>query len=101
MSASVGYGLAHAIKNPMLTNLFSNMLIFMATLFTPIAFPASHYPHWLVRLHEFLPLYPMATVVRDGLSPGLAAGAGRCFLVLALWTLGAWSAAAWTVGRRA
>ncbi|HZU73531.1 MAG TPA: ABC transporter permease [Acidimicrobiales bacterium] len=100
MSSSVGFGLAQAVKNPMVTNLFANTLIFVATLFSPIAFPASHYPHWLVQVHQYLPLYPMATVVRDGLVPGLAPGLVHAYLVLALWAALAWAAVAWVVGRR-
>jgi ABC-2 type transport system permease protein len=100
MCASVGYGMAHLISSPLVVNLVANTLIFFVVLFTPIAFPASHYPAWLVHVHEVLPLYPMAEVVRSGLDPGLVHGVGRAYAVLAAWTVGSWAAVAWVVGRR-
>ncbi len=100
MCASVGYGVAHLIVSPVVTNLVTNVLIFFVILFTPIAFPADQYPDWLVRIHEVLPLYPMAEVVRSGLDPSLVTGVGGAYAVLAAWTLAAWVALAWVVGRR-
>jgi ABC-2 type transport system permease protein len=100
MAASVGYGLAHLIDSPMVINLVANMLIFFVILFTPIAFPADHYPGWLVHVQQVLPLYPMAEVIRSGLDPGLVSGVGRSYGVLAAWTAASWLAVAWVVGRR-
>lgn len=100
MAASVGYAMAHLIDSALVINLVANMLIFFVILFTPIAFPADHYPSWLVHVHEVLPLYPMAEVIRSGLDPGLVAGVGRFYLVLAAWTLASWCGVAWVVGRR-
>jgi ABC-2 type transport system permease protein len=100
MCASVGYAMAHLISSPVVINLFSNALIFFVILFTPIAFPASQYPAWLVHVQEVLPLYPMAEVVRSGLAPGLVASVGRDYLVLVGWTVFAWAGVAWVVGRR-
>lgn len=100
MTSSVGFSLAHLVKNQLLINVIGNALIFLATLFTPVAFPASHYPSWLVEIDQYLPLYPMATVLRNALVPGLAPGLERSYLVLGVWTVMSWATAAWTVGRR-
>ena len=100
MSVTVGAGMAMAITNPMITNLISNALIFVVMLFTPIVYPASNLPTWLMRVHEVLPFYPMAQVIRAGLTEGLVTDVGGPFLVLALWTLGGLGVTAWVVGRR-
>ena len=100
MCASVGYGMAHLVGSPVVVNLVANTLIFFVILFTPIAFPASQYPAWLVHVQDVLPLYPMAEVVRSGLDPGLAGGVGHAYGVLAAWTVASWAAVAWVVGRR-
>lgn len=100
MTASLGYGLAHLIASPVVVNVAANALIFFVILFTPIAFPASQYPAWLVHAQQVLPLYPMAEIVRSGLDPGLVAGVGRAYAVLGAWTVAAWVAVGWVVGRR-
>jgi ABC-2 type transport system permease protein len=100
MAASVGLGMAHAIRNPVVTNLITNVLVFVVLLFSPVSFPLSQYPTWLADLHQVLPFYHMAVVIRASLSSGLVTDVGTSYLVLAAWTLGGWLAAAWVVGRR-
>ena len=100
MSTCVGAAIGHAVANPMVTNLIGNLLVFFVLLFSPIVFPASQFPHWLVEIHDWLPFYNMATVLRDGLSNGLATGVGRAYFVLAVWTLGGLGLAWHAVTRR-
>jgi len=83
----VGAALGHAIRNPMVTNLVSNLMIFFTLLFSPIVFPPDQFPNWLVQIHEWLPFYPMATVLRDALSNGLVTGVGHAYAVLGAWTI--------------
>ena len=100
MAASVGLGMAHAVRNPVVTNLITNVLVFVVLLFSPISFPLSQFPTWLANVHQVLPFYHMAVVIRASLSDGLVTDVGTSYLVLAAWTLGGWLAAAWVVGRR-
>jgi ABC-2 type transport system permease protein len=100
MAGSVGLGLAHAIGNPVITNLITNVLVFVVLLFSPIAFPRSQFPAWLADVHEVLPLYHMGMVIRAGLSQGLVSDLWVSYLVLAAWTVAGWLAAGWVVGRR-
>jgi ABC-2 type transport system permease protein len=100
MASSVGYAMAHAIANPVVTNVITNALILVVLLFAPIAFPPSHYPAWLVHAHEYLPVYPMAVVIRAALLPGLVTHVARAYVVLIAWTILGWAIAAWIVGRR-
>lgn len=100
MAVSVGWGAAHAIGDPRITNLLVNLVIFVVLLFSPIAFPISNFPDWLANAHRVLPFWAMASVVRAALTDGLVADLGRHYAVLAAWTVGAWGLAAWVVGRR-
>jgi ABC-2 type transport system permease protein len=100
MCASVGLGMAHAIKNPVITNLITNVLIFIVLLFSPISFPKSQFPQWLADVHEVLPFYHMANVIRASLTHGLVSDVWVSYAVLAGWTLAGWVATAWVVGRR-
>ncbi len=100
MATTVGYGLALAIPNPMVTNVVTNALMFVVLLFSPIVYPASQLPVWLATVHYFLPFYNMAVVIRAGLTSGIAAHVATSFLVLAAWTVTGAAATAWVVGRR-
>jgi ABC-2 type transport system permease protein len=100
MASSVGFGLGHGIADARILNLITNLLVFFILLFSPIVWPADLLPDWLLRVHEVLPFFPMATVIRDALSDGLVTGVLRSYVVLALWTAAGWGVAAWVVGRR-
>jgi len=100
MTVSVGFGMALAIGNPLVTNLITNTLIFVVLLFSPIVFPPSNLPAWLFAVHRALPFYNMAEVIRAGLATGLVTDLTRSYLVLVAWTAAGWIMTAWVVGRR-
>ncbi len=96
----LGYALAHAVPKPDITQLISQLLIFTLVGFAPINYPPENLPGWLSSAHEYLPFVHMARVVRDALVGGFVTDAGRSYLVLALWTLGAAVIAALVLRRR-
>ena len=100
MTTSVGFGMAHAVKNPVTVNFLTNMIVFFVLLFSPIVVPIAQFPDWLASVHRVLPFYHMAQVIRDALSSGLVTDVGLSYLVLSAWTIVGWSATAWVVGRR-
>ncbi len=100
MANSVGFGFAHAIPEPRLTNLIVNMVIFLVLLFSPVAFPISNFPDWFAAVHRVLPFFHMANVIRGGLTFGLVDGLATSYAVLTLWMIGSWVLAAWVVRRR-
>ncbi|NOY55669.1 MAG: ABC transporter permease [Actinobacteria bacterium] len=100
MATSVGFGMAHGVKNPVAVNFLANMIVFFVLLFTPIVVPISQFPDWLASIHRVLPFYHMAQVIRDALTNGLVADVGLSYLVLGAWTILGWLATAWVVGRR-
>lgn len=100
MATSTGAAIGHAVPNPTLTSLIGNVVIFIVLLFTPVAFPPGQYPHWLVQLHEVLPFYNMAIVIRGALSIGLVSRVGRSYAVLVAWTAAGLLLAGWVTSRR-
>jgi ABC-2 type transport system permease protein len=100
MAVSVGFGMALAIRNPSLTNVITNALIFVVLLFSPIVFPPANLPAWLFTVDRVLPFYNMAEVIRAGLSTGLVTDLTRAYLVLLAWTAAGWIMTTWVVGRR-
>lgn len=100
MASSVGAALGHGISDPMATSLVGNLIIFVVLLYTPVAFPPQQFPAWLVHLHQALPFYNMAIVLRGALSVGLVTDVGRSYAILALWTVAGLAFAGWVVSRR-
>lgn len=96
----IGYAFAHAIPKPMVTQLVTQLLIFMILGFAPINFPPENLPSWLAELNLWLPFYAMAEVVRDGLTQGLVTDVARSYLVIGVYTVASVVVAAWVVGRR-
>ena len=81
----IGYALAHAITNPMTTKLVTQALVFISMGFAPILFPAQQMPTWLADVNQWLPLGPMATIMRSVLTNGLVTDVGRAYLVVSVW----------------
>jgi len=100
MAVSVGFGMALAIPNPMVVSVITSALTFVVVLFSPIVYPPSHLPGWLFAIHQALPFYNMAVVVRAGLSVGLVTDLTQSFLVLGAWTVAGWAMTGWVIGRR-
>jgi ABC-2 type transport system permease protein len=100
MATSVGFAFAHAIPEPRITNLITNMVVFMVLLFSPIVVQIDQFPGWWAAIQRVLPFYHMANVIRAGLSTGLATSVGTSWLILGIWTALSWTLAAWVVGRR-
>jgi ABC-2 type transport system permease protein len=99
-AASIGMALAHAIPDPMVTGLVTQILVFFILLFAPINFPPERLPDWLASIHRYLPFQHSANVVRAGLTENLATSVGESFAILGGWALLSWAVTAWVVGRR-
>lgn len=96
----LGYAVAHAISQPMITIILSEVFIFFAFGYAPVNFPADQMPHWLAEANLWLPFLPMATVVRDGLTTGVVTHVGQSYCVLTAWAIASAGLAALAVGRR-
>jgi ABC-2 type transport system permease protein len=96
----IGYAFAHAIPKPMITNMITQLLIFVILGFSPINFPPENLPGWLAAVNEWLPFQHMAAVIRAALTEGLVDNVGRSYLILVLYTAISALVAAWVIGRR-
>jgi ABC-2 type transport system permease protein len=99
-SASVGYAMASVLP-PMLATLLTQVLVFVVRLFSPVSFPASRLPEWLRTAHEFLPIEPMAQLIRSGLAHDSFSVPGRSIVVLCVWCVASVAAALAALRRRA
>lgn len=63
----VGYGFSYAMP-PMLAMALSQVIAFMALMFSPINFPMSRLPGWLQIVHTILPIDSMAKIMRSVLA---------------------------------
>jgi ABC-2 type transport system permease protein len=83
----IGHVYAHAVGDPQVIAVISQLLIFIVFGFSPIAFPPENLPGWLAAAHRFFPFVHMGNVVRDGLTDGLASDVELSYLVLGSWTV--------------
>jgi len=100
MSTSIGFGLAQAVRNPLIVNVIVNVLIFVLLMYSPVVFPISQLPGWLADLHRVLPVYPLAQVIRASVTSGIVHNLGTSYAVLAAWTSASWTVTGWVVGHR-
>lgn len=96
----IGYAFAHAIRKPMITNMITQLLIFVILGFSPINFPPENLPGWLQTVNEWLPFQHMAAVIRDSLTDGAVVEVRNSYLILVLYTVVSAAVAAWVIGRR-
>jgi ABC-2 type transport system permease protein len=82
----IGSAIGHALNQPQVTMLFTQLGIFFIVGFSPVSFPADRLPGWLATLHEYLPMHHMALAVRSSLTEGLVAMTQRSWVMLSLWT---------------
>ncbi|TFC83773.1 ABC transporter permease [Cryobacterium cheniae] len=83
-AAAVGYAMATLLP-PAVATLLTQMLIFIVMLFSPVSYPASRLPDWLATAHEFLPIEPMAQLIRAGLVQNEFTMPAHSIIVLGIW----------------
>ena len=99
-SIAVGYALGNAVNQPMVTQVATQVLNFMALGFAPVCFPPEQLPGWLQAINHALPFESMAVVMRSALTAGGADNVPAAYAVLAAWSVVCLSIAGWSVGRR-
>jgi ABC-2 type transport system permease protein len=100
MASSVGYGMAVAIPEPRMTNLITNVVIFLVLLFSPIVIPIERFPEWAEIAHRVLPFFHMSNLIRSSLTEGLAADVAASLTILIAWTVLGWAVVARVVAKR-
>lgn len=82
----LGYGIGYGLAPPV-ARLISQLMVFLALMFSPILFPVSRLPDWFASVHMVLPFQYMAESVRDTLSVPPDGIRFLPFVVLAIWAL--------------
>jgi ABC-2 type transport system permease protein len=96
----LGYELAHALTNPMVTRLLTQLLVFVVFGFAPVMFPVEQMPEWLGDLNWWLPFRHMAAIVRASLTTGVVEGVAVSYAMVAAWGVLAGALAGRALGRR-
>ncbi len=99
-AASVGYAMASLLK-PMVAMLMTQVLVFVILLFSPVSYPSERMPQWLQTAHEWLPIEPMAQLMRAGLAQDDFSMPTRSLVVLCAWCAASVLAALAALRRRA
>jgi ABC-2 type transport system permease protein len=99
-SAAVGYAMASLLA-PAVAMLMTQVLVFVVLLFSPVSYPADRMPGWLQGVHEWLPVEPMAQLVRAGLVQGTFDMPLRSLVVLVAWCVASVAGASLALRRRA
>lgn len=82
----IGYGIGYGMAPPA-ARMMSQLVVFVALMFSPITFPASRLPDWFASLHNVLPFQYMAESVRDTLSTPPDGVSLLPFGALAIWSV--------------
>ncbi len=99
-ATSIGFAMAIAIPNPLVTNAIVNALIFVVLLFSPVVYPINQLPTWLADVQRGLPIYPLAQIMRASLTVGLVRDVAISYTILGAWTVAAWALVGWVTARR-
>ncbi|HEY0217771.1 MAG TPA: ABC transporter permease [Cellulomonas sp.] len=99
-SAAVGYAMASLLR-PAVAMLMTQALVFVVLLFSPVSYPAERMPTWLQHAHDWLPIEPMAQLVRAGLAHDVFTVPTRSLLVLVAWCVASVLGAGYALRRRA
>lgn len=82
----IGYGYSFAMPSELAMAL-SQVIAFVALMFSPINFPIERLPEWLQIVHTAFPLYHMAQVMRASLAHDIFQAHMISYVVLAAWTV--------------
>jgi ABC-2 type transport system permease protein len=82
----IGYGYSFVIPAEAAMAL-SQVIAFLALMFSPINFPIERLPDWVQNVHEVLPIYHMAEVMRASLAHATFDARPLSYIVLGAWAV--------------
>ncbi|WP_164670467.1 ABC transporter permease [Virgibacillus doumboii] len=98
-SIGVGYGFSYLLS-PTASLGISQVVIFGALMFSPVNFPMDRLPEWLQALHEILPLYSMAEVMRASLASSTFEATAGNYVNLMVWCILGFGGAIYILNRK-
>jgi ABC-2 type transport system permease protein len=96
---SIGYGIAYLVPG-LMVQVVTNLLLFLALLFSPVNFPGDRLPGWLESVHEVLPFASMAQAIRETLAVPADGISAQPFVVLGIWCAFGLTVSQWIMNRR-
>jgi ABC-2 type transport system permease protein len=99
-AVAIGYGVAYA-SHPQVTQIITQVVVFIALMFAPVNYPAERLPDWFARVHQVLPFQYMAQAMRETLDVPASGVPVLPFLVLAAWCVAGMVITARLMSRRA
>lgn len=85
-SIGVGYGFSYLLS-PIASLAISQVTVFGALMFSPINFPMERLPEWLQTLHEILPIYSMAEIMRASMATSTFTASTGNYINLFVWCI--------------
>ena len=98
-SIGVGYGFSYLLS-PTTSLAISQVVVFGALMFSPVNFPMDRLPEWLQTLHEILPIYSMAEVMRASLAASTFEATMGNYINLVIWCVLGYGGAIYILNRR-
>ncbi|RDW18997.1 ABC transporter [Oceanobacillus chungangensis] len=98
-SIGVGYGFSYLLS-PAASLGISQVIVFGALMFSPVNFPMERLPEWLQSLHEILPIYSMAEVMRASLAASTFTAGIENYINLLLWCVLGYGGAIFILNKR-
>lgn len=98
-SIGVGYGFSYLLS-PTASMGISQLVVFGALMFSPVNFPMDRLPEWLQSLHEVLPIYSMAEVMRASLAASTFDATMGNYINLMVWCILGFGGAIFILNRK-
>ncbi|MFD0715363.1 ABC transporter permease [Paenibacillus sp. GCM10027626] len=98
-SIGVGYGLSYLLS-PEASLGASQVIVFGAMMFSPVNFPIERLPEWLQALHQVLPIYSMAEVMRSSLAASTFTVSAGNYINLLIWCILGYGGAIYILNRK-
>lgn len=98
-SIGVGYGFSYLLS-PTASLGVSQIVVFGALMFSPVSFPMDRLPEWLQALHEVLPIYSMAEVMRASLAASTFEATLGNYINLLIWCVLGYGGAIFILNRK-
>lgn len=98
-SIGVGYGFSYLLS-PIASLAISQVTVFGAMMFSPINFPMERLPEWLQTVHEVLPIYSMAEIMRASLASSTFTASTGNYFNLFIWCILGFGGAIYILNKR-
>jgi len=96
---SVGYGYSFAFPEGLAMTI-SQVVAFMALMFSPINFPADRLPTWLQWVHRVLPIESMAEIMRAALAGSVFEVSMFSVVKVVVWCIGGLTLSTWILNKK-